>query len=200
MITASGLTKRLGRTVAVRAVDFNIAPGECVCIFGPNGAGKTTLLKLAAGILRPSAGRLLIEGGPPRSVRARIGYLGHDTYLYPHLTAAENLRLFAGLYGAPAPRAAEALEWVGMAAKSEKPAGELSRGEAQRTGLARAMVNDPDYLIVDEPFSSIDLEGVDTLAPLLRRAGRTVLVATHDLGLGESLADRVFKMQAGKLA
>ncbi|MGH2772699.1 MAG: ABC transporter ATP-binding protein [Actinomycetota bacterium] len=199
MIAARGLSRRLGRVTAVYPADFEIETGSCIAVFGPNGAGKTTLLKLIAGLLRPSTGTVEFNGKPPRAVRAGIGYLGHEPYLYPQLTAEENLRLFAGLYRVKPGAAAEKLAEVGMETRAGRPVGELSRGEIQRCGLARALLHDPDYLIVDEPFSSVDSAAVKSLAALLKRPGRTVLISTHDRALGESLSDRVIEMASGRL-
>ena len=200
MIAARGLSRRLGRVTAVHPADFEIEEGACVAVFGPNGAGKTTLLKLIAGLLRPSAGTVEINGKTPRALRADIGYLGHEPYLYPQLTAEENLRLFAGLYRVSAGAAAEKLAEVGMETRAGRPVGELSRGETQRCGLARALLHDPDFLIVDEPFSSVDSAAAGSLAGLLRRPGRTVLLSTHDRALGELVSDRVVEMTSGRLS
>ncbi len=165
-----------------------------MALIGPNGSGKTTLLKLIAGILRPTAGSILIEETVPRAIKGRIGYLGHDQFLYPFLTSIENLRFWCTLYDTPASRAIDVLEQVDMTHRKDALAHGLSRGEAQRLALARAVIHDPDYLLLDEPFTGLDEAGAEIVAGIIPRPGRTVVMASHDLGRARALATTVFEM------
>jgi ABC-type multidrug transport system ATPase subunit len=197
------LSRRFGSTRALAGIDLDIPTGETAVIFGHNGSGKTTLLKLVAGLLRPTSGEVLVDGRPPRAKRGRLGFLGHDLYLYPHLSALENLVLFARLYdvgAASAPgRADAALAAVGMTHKKDALVHTLSRGEGQRVALARAVVHDPDLLLVDEPFSGLDEASAAALPSLLKREGRTLVVATHDTERGKAIADRIVVLEQGRV-
>src|SRR6202022_622162 len=130
------LTRRFGAARALSGIDLDIPTGETVVIFGHNGSGKTTLIKLIAGLLRPTSGEVLVDGKPPRESRGRLGFLGHDLYLYPHLSVSENLVLFARLYDVGSAEAREALEAVGMPHKKDALVPTLSQGEGQRVALA----------------------------------------------------------------
>ena len=188
-ISARGLEKRFGRSAALRGIDLEVPSGSCLAVLGPNGAGKSPLLRLVAGLARPTAGTLQVAGLAPtsRRARARIGYVGHATLLYPMLTAFENL-LFAGrLYGVeePAARAHVLLEEEGLAAVATRSVGELSSGMAQRLSIARSLVHDPSLLLLDEPFSGLDPGSADRLARRiinLRDERHTLLLVSHDLG------------------
>lgn len=199
MISAVNVSKRFGRIWALRDVTLEVSGGETLVVFGANGAGKTTLLRVVSGLMRPTSGAVAIDGGDPRAHRARIGYLGHDPYVYPHLSAAENLAFFARLYGVPAARADEALERVELAAKQDWLVWTLSRGEVQRVALARAVLHDPEVLLVDEPFAGLDEASAASLPGLLKREGRTLVVATHDVERGKAIADETATLEAGRL-
>lgn len=199
MISARKLSRRYGSTLALAGLDLDVPEGQTLVIFGHNGSGKTTLLRLIAGILRPSSGEVLVAGGTPRAARGRLGYLGHDLYLYPHLTVGENLTLFARLYDAGPAQASAALASVGLSRKRDALAHTLSRGEGQRVALARATLHDPDLLLVDEPFSGLDEESAAALPAILLREGRTLVVATHDTDRGKAIADRIVTLQRGRL-
>lgn len=198
MIAVRKLSRRYGATRALTGVSFDVPAGETMVVFGPNGSGKTTLLKAMVGLLRPTSGEVLIEGKAPRAVRGRLGYLGNELYLYPHLTVAENLALFARLYDRDAAGATRALEAVGMTHKAESLAHTLSRGEGRRVAVARATLHDPDYLLVDEPFSGLDEASATALPGILQREGRTVVIATHDVDRGKAIADRVITLERGR--
>lgn len=198
MIVVRKLSRRYGATRALTGVSFDVPAGETMVVFGPNGSGKTTLLKAMVGLLRPTSGEVLIEGNAPRAVRGRLGYLGTELYLYPHLTVAENLALFARLYDRDAAGAARALEAVGMTHKAESLAHTLSRGEGRRVAVARATLHDPDYLLVDEPFSGLDEASATALPGILQREGRTVVIATHDVDRGKAIADRIITLERGR--
>ena len=207
MIALEAVTKRYGSAVALRSVDLEVGEGEAVALFGHNGSGKTTLLKLVAGLLRPTAGTVTVAGCQPRDVRGRIGYVGHEPYLYPYLTVWENLAFFARLYDVPAgsarggaePSLLALLEQVGMDHKRESLVHTLSRGEIQRVSLARALLHDPDVLLADEPFSGLDPAAAATIPALLRRPGRTILVASHDRDQAMAVCERAVTLELGRI-
>lgn len=202
MIVLEGVTKRYGAAVALRSIDLEVAEGEAVGVFGHNGSGKTTLLKLMAGLLRPTAGTVTVAGSQPRAVRGRIGYVGHEPYLYPYLSVGENLAFYARLYGVPAAGGSllpELLERVGMGGKREALVHTLSRGETQRVSLARALLHDPDVLLADEPFSGLDPAAAAALPALLRRDGRTIVIASHDRGQAMAVCDRAVTLELGRI-
>jgi heme exporter protein A len=177
-----------------------------VAIIGPNGAGKTTLIRVIATLMRPDEGELRVAGEPcperARHARAAIGYMGHDPLVYPDLTARENLELFAALYGVPAPgpRIDALLDRVGLLARSLDPARSFSRGMAQRLGIARMLLHGPRLLVLDEPYSGLDVAGADALdRELAPGLGRTLVVVTHEIDRAHALADRVLVMRSGKV-
>ncbi len=204
LIRGRGLEKRFGRSVALRGVDLDVRAGEALAVVGPNGAGKSTLLRMLAGLVRPSAGTLLLGGIPAGrpGARAQIGLVAHATFLYPQLTARENL-LFAGrLHGVAQPeaRAARLLEEEGLADAAGRAAGSFSRGMAQRLSIARALMHDPPVLLLDEPFTGLDRRAGDSLCArirALRAAGRTFLLVTHDLAQAAALADAALVLASG---
>lgn len=204
-IAARGVTKRFGRAAALRDLELEVAPGTSLVLLGPNGAGKSTLLRLIAGLSRPSEGSLEIDGRPAhhRETRARLGYVGHATLLSPSLTVRENL-IFAGrLQGLPSPRsrADERLEREGIGALAERPAAELSRGQAQRVAIARALIHDPALVLLDEPFTGLDGGAAERLVERLsglRTGGCTTVLATHALDSARALADRALVLASGR--
>jgi len=207
LVAARGLSKRFGPTQALAGVDLAVPAGAVLAVLGPNGAGKTTLLRLVAGLARPSAGRLAVAGeraGRP-AARARVGLVGHQTFLYPELTARENLLFAARLHRVPRAlgRAADLLREEGLAALADRPAGTLSRGTAQRLAIARALVHDPLALLLDEPFTGLDAASADRLAARIaaaRDAGRAVLLSTHDVARASALADTALVLSRGRAA
>lgn len=178
VLNATGVGKRFGRVVALRAVDIDLTEGETLLVKGPNGSGKSTLLRLLAGLTRPSAGSVEIEGRPPAAVRRSVGYLGHDPYLYPNLTAEENLSFYSKLYGLDESRGAAALSSVGLE-KWNRPVGQLSKGDTQRAAIARCLLHDPRYLLLDEPLTGLDRSGSELVLELMRSFSGTLVVATH---------------------
>ncbi len=207
MLSAEGLRHAFGegrgRVVALDGVSFNLTAGQTLAIFGPNGAGKTTLLKVLAGLIRPQVGSVRVAGG-----RRAIGWIGHQSHLYEHLTVRENLLFWAALYGVPAtrrgPRAAEVLGRLGMADRADQPVWSLSRGLAQRAAIAKAVIHDPRILLLDEPFTGLDLAAAAELRALLGElrgggaAGRVVVLATHNVDEGVELATDVAFQQRGR--
>lgn len=179
MIRARGLSRRFGDKRVVERLDLDLDAGGFLVVIGPNGSGKTTLLRLCAGLLAPTAGELRVETG-----RAGIGFLAHEPLVYRELTALENLDLYGRLY-----RVLERRERIGMLlerfglwnARNER-AGSFSRGMLQRLALCRALLHEPELLLLDEPFNALDAEGTELLGRELEEliGRRTFLVATHD--------------------
>lgn len=207
VVEARGLVKKFGFRTAVGPLDLRLAPGEFTVIFGPNGAGKTTLLRLLAGIARPTRGEVWIageqvgEGGG--EWRRRLGVLSHQSYLYPGLTATENLAFYARLYELDQhrERVRQALAGVGLAERAGDRVRDFSRGMQQRLALARTLLHDPSVVFLDEPYSGLDPHAAALLRGVLERlrdAGRTVLLVTHNLSQGLELADRVVVQARGR--
>jgi heme exporter protein A len=204
-VSARGMEKRFGAVHALRGVDLEVPAGRTMAVVGPNGAGKSTLLRILAGLVRPTAGELEIGGqqrGGSGPGRARIGYIGHATLLYPELSARENL-IFAGrLYAVADPqgRADELLAEEGLEDLASRRAGTFSRGLCQRLAIARAIVHDPPLVLLDEPFTGLDRRSSDRLAQRLgklRDDGRSAVLVTHDLRQVSELADAVVVLAAG---
>jgi ABC-2 type transport system ATP-binding protein len=193
---------------ALQDLDLEARAGEILAYVGPNGSGKTTTLKLVTGLLKPDRGEGWVFGLPlaHRGWRYRVGFLPENPYLYDYLTPAEYLDYVGRLFGMPGPRrrdrTRELLALVGLERSANVPLRRFSKGMAQRAGLAQALVNDPELLILDEPMSGLDPIGrrlVRDLILELRRAGKTVLFSTHILSDAESLCDRVAVLRAGRL-
>jgi heme ABC exporter ATP-binding subunit CcmA len=199
-VRARGLVHRFGAQVALGPLDLEVAAGERLAVLGSNGAGKTTLLRLLATAVRPAAGSLelfgLDAGRQRERLRARLGYLGHQQGLYPALTALENLEFFATLHGLGRRPAMEALARLCLGPLAGQRVERLSRGQRQRLALARAVLHDPELLILDEPDASLDGEGRSVLAALVE--GRTVVMATHDTALAAQLCDRSLVLREGR--
>lgn len=200
LIRLERIVKRFGLVRALDRVDLEILAGQFTIIFGPNGAGKTTLLKVLASLSRPDSGR--ISATPPS--RGRVGYLSHQSLLYQDLTGEENLELFGALYGVKRPleRARHLLDRLGLAKASDRVVRTYSRGMRQRAMLARALINDPELLILDEPFSGLDIHGSKLLEEMLAGAkaeGMTIVLVTHQVQHGYRLADRAVVLFQGRV-
>ena len=179
------MTRRYGERTALAGLSVTVASGQTLAVLGPNGAGKTTLLRLLATLLRPHGGEVRVLGHalPDESwaVRGRIGLLGHDPLLYRELTARENLRFHAALHGVAAERIDELLGTVGMERRADEPVRTLSRGMVQRVAVCRALLHDPELLLLDEPAANLDPAARELVAPLIGRAsGRTRVIVSHD--------------------
>lgn len=208
-VEAAALGKRFGRTSAVDGVTLSIEAGGATALVGPNGAGKTTFLRLCANLLRPTSGEIRVLGLDPRSegpaVRRRIGFLGHESLLYPDLTPNENLLFYARLFGVERPRrrVAELVERLGLTGWAHRPVRALSRGLTQRCALARVFVHRPALLFFDEPFTGLDADARETLIELLAgetRSGTTLVMTTHDLAAAARLCHSAAVLVKGRLA
>jgi heme exporter protein A len=207
-ITVEEVSRSFGRRRALSRVSFRAAQGEILGILGPNGAGKSTLLGILATLLRPTSGRVRYGGiadTEGMALRARIGVLGHDLFLYPELTARENLEFFAGLHAMPdvATAAAEALDRAGLGTRGDEPVSTFSRGMRQRVALERALIHQPRLLLLDEPFTGLDDASASALVGRLRelrQAGAILIVATHDLELADQLLDHALFLRDGRPA
>ncbi len=206
-ISASRLSKTFGRRIVLDAVDLEIMCGEAVALIGANGAGKTTLLGCLASLLRPSSGEVRWFGrlvGRDVALHRWIGMMGHQTGLYSHLTLRENLTLAARMTGVddPKDRAEKWLDTIGLAPHASSPAAQLSRGMRQRAAVARALIHDPPLLLLDEPFTGLDVPSADWLLELLaerRDRGQTICFVTHDQNEIQRLAHRVLELHDGKV-
>jgi heme exporter protein A len=208
-IQLHGLTKAFGHQVALRGVDLSLAEGEFLTLFGPNGAGKTTLIRIVASLTRPTAGTVRVRGQDlskaATAVRRDIGLISHNPLLYGDLTPDENLRFFARLYDLPQARSRidAALEQVGLAARRRDPVRTFSRGMVQRLAIARATLHDPAIMLLDEPYTGLDLQAADMLRAVLQELAaynRTVILTTHDLEQGLEMCDRAAILHRGRVA
>jgi ABC-type multidrug transport system ATPase subunit len=203
IVVADGLIKQFGRFAALRGVTAQFAVGKLYVIVGENGAGKTTLLRTIAGLAQQTRGSISVLGSSEiKSVRAQIGYMAHPSLLYDEMSGIENLIYFARLYGVPHTRCREVIAAVKLDPDLERPVGQYSQGMRQRMSLARAILNDPKLLLLDEPFSNVDHNSAKEMTALLanmRDQGKTIFVVTHQPGLLESIADEFVWMEAGKI-
>lgn len=210
MIETRKLVKTFGLRPVLRGVDLVVAPGEFMALFGPNGAGKSTLIRILAALSKPSAGLVRVGGCElPRqadAVRRRLGVVLHQPLLYDDLTARENLAFFARMYDLDdaSDRIDGVLKQVGLAARANDVVRTFSRGMQQRLSIGRALLHDPDILLLDEPYTGLDPEAAARLDGLLRAVvaarPRTILMTTHDLARGLALADQVAILNGGRIA
>ena len=204
MIRIAGLIKQFGPFAALRGITAEFAAGSLYVILGDNGAGKTTLLRSIAGLARPTRGSISILGNSEvRDACRDIGYMAHPSLLYDEMSGMENLRYFAGLYGiSDDGRSENVIRGVDLDPALPRPVGQYSQGMRQRMSLARALLNDPKILLLDEPFSNVDyrsaLEMVKLIAQL-RDSDKTILLVTHQATLLEDVADEFVWMEAGQI-
>jgi ABC-type multidrug transport system ATPase subunit len=204
IVSVNNLIKQFGRFAALRGVTADFARAQLYAILGDNGAGKTTLLRTLAGLSQPTRGTVNMLGSTdPRAVREQVGYMAHPSLLYDEMSGIENLRYFAKLYGIKDDQCCrEPIIAVKLDPDLARPVGQYSQGMRQRMSLARAILNDPKLLLLDEPFSNVDSRSAHEMAGLLalmRDAGKTVFVVTHQPQLLASIADEFVYMDAGKI-
>ena len=204
IIAVTNLVKQFGRFAALRGVSASFEASRLYGILGDNGAGKTTLLRILAGLVPPTRGEISILGKKnPREVCREFGYMAHPSLLYDEMTGMENLRYFARLYGLDnEARCAQVIAAVGLDPALERPVGQYSQGMRQRMSLARALLNDPKILLLDEPFSNVDIRSAREMVKLLggmRDQGKTIFVVTHQASLLEGAADEFIWMDAGQI-
>ena len=199
------LERLYGERVALTGVSARVERGQTLAVLGPNGAGKTTLLRVLAGLLRPHGGRAVVLGaelpGERWKLPGRVGYLGHEPLLYRELSARENLHYHARLHGVHAQRVSAVLSAVGMERRADDPVRELSRGMVQRVAAARAILHEPELLLLDEPRANLDPAAVEQLEPLIGRpSGRTRVLVSHDVRGALAEADAVLRLHQGRPA
>ena len=203
------LTKAFGHQAALRGVDLHVDEGEFLTLFGPNGAGKTTLIRIVASLTRPTGGVVRVRGEDlgkaGTSLRKHIGLISHNPLLYGDLTPDENLRFFARMYDLPDPagRIDAVLDQVGLTARRRDPVRTFSRGMVQRLAIARAILHDPSIMLLDEPYTGLDLQAADMLRAVLQElaaSNRTVILTTHNLEQGLEMCDRAAILNRGRLA
>jgi len=204
VVTVSNLIKQFGRFAALRGVTAEFSGGKLYAILGDNGAGKTTLLRTLAGLNQPSSGEVTILGASKfHDVCQQVGYMAHPSLLYDEMSGMENLAYFARLYGiTDGGRSAEVIRAVGLDPTLVRPVGQYSQGMRQRMSLARALLNNPKILLLDEPFSNVDLHSATEMVWLLagaRDRGTTIFVVTHQASLLEHAADEFVWMEFGKI-
>ena len=205
-VEAKHLSKVFGTRKAVDDVSFELPEGSFLSIFGPNGAGKTTLLRVLSTLARPTSGEALVAGvdvrEEPDEAREHIGFISHQSMLYPDLTAEENLLLYARLYGVEGPeaRVTELLDAVGLAHRKLDLVRTFSRGMTQRVSIARALVHDPDVVFLDEPYSGLDPHAVEIFDELIEsvRGDRMFVMVSHDLRKGFGVCTHALVMAKGR--
>jgi ABC-type multidrug transport system ATPase subunit len=203
-VVVTNLIKQFGRFAALRGVTASFAARRLYAILGDNGAGKTTLLRTLAGLNQPTRGSVSLLGTTDlRSIRPQIGYMAHPSLLYDEMSGIENLRYFSRLYGRNDERRCEqVIEAVKLDPKLSRAVGQYSQGMRQRMSLARALLNDPKILLLDEPFSNVDIGSAREMVKLLatmRDEGKTLFVVTHQASLLEAAADEFVWMEAGQI-
>jgi len=203
-IIVTNLVKQFGRFAALRGVNATFAAGRLYAILGDNGAGKTTLLRSFAGLALPTRGTISMLGASNlREVCSQLGYMAHPSLLYDEMSGMENLRYFARLYGiVDDQRCENVIRVVKLDPTLERPVGQYSQGMRQRMSLARALLNDPKILLLDEPFSNVDMRSAREMVGLLKQLrgeGKTLFVVTHQAPLLEGAADEFVWMEAGQI-
>lgn len=213
VVELRNVSKTFGTFIALRNITLTITSGTINVLLGENGAGKSTLLRLLAGLSAPTQGTAQVFGAPPGEQRHRLAYMSHASMLYDELSASENLKYFARLHSnggcACAGSAEMALRAVGLDPSLTKPLSEYSQGMRQRASLARALQSDPELLLLDEPFSNLDVTGAQHMVELLAdfrtwpvqgsTTGRTILLTTHQAHLASPIADRTLTLTGGAL-
>jgi len=208
VIQVRQLTKRFGPKVVLNKLAFNVPQGEFVALIGPNGAGKTTLLRILSSLAKPTIGEVSVAGfhlpGQAASVRQKLGVVSHLPLLYGDLTATENLLFYGRMYDVPGlnVRVQEVLQLVGLLHRSDDLVRTFSRGMQQRLAIGRAVLHNPDVLLLDEPHTGLDQDACDMLDGVLRDvavSGRTVVMTSHDFVRVQNLASRFDVLSRGRI-
>jgi heme exporter protein A len=200
-----GVGRAYGERIALAGVTLSLAAGRTLAVLGANGAGKTTLLRILATLLRPHAGEVRVLGcalpGEAWKARGRIGLLAHEPLLYRDLSARENLRFHGKLHGVAPARGEALLDAVGLARRGDEPVRALSRGMAQRVAICRAVLHEPELLLLDEPLANLDPGAAEAVSPLIGRgAGPARVLISHDVEAGLAEADLVLGLRGGRPA
>jgi heme exporter protein A len=202
VIAAESLSVVFGSTVAIDDLNVEIGPGV-TGLFGPNGSGKSTLLRVVAGLLRPTSGRVTIDGVPdPGRIRWIVGYAGHNSGLYRDLTVRENLSLFARLYGVPDERVGSVVGALGIEMHANTRVADLSAGFVRRAAVARAILHEPAVLLLDEPYANLDDDAAELLSDAVkawRAPGRSAVIATHGAKKVKRFADAGVILRDGRV-
>jgi len=203
VLEVDGLARHYGEREALTNVSLTLEAGRTLVVFGPNGAGKTTLLRVLATLLRPHSGSVRVLGAsiPDEAwaIRGRVGLLGHEALLYRELSPEQNLSYHARLHGVGSERVEEVLEAVAISKRAGEAVRNLSRGMVQRVAVARAVLHQPDLLLLDEPYSNLDPAAVELVAPLIGPgSGRTRVICSHDPSGGLAEADLVLGLREGR--
>jgi len=208
MIEIKRLTKQADNKLILRGVDLSIKKGETVAILGPNGAGKSTLLKVLATLIKPTSGQLLVNGlelrKNQREIKKILGYLPHSSLLYDHYSPLENLVFFGNIYGVKdvEQKARKLVKDVGLSFFLNEPVKIFSRGMIQRIAIARAIIHDPEVLLLDEPHTGLDQGAISILNNVIlsmKEKGTTTLMVTHDFKQAAEICDRVIIVKNGKI-
>jgi heme exporter protein A len=202
------VSKQFGIFQALSGVCLRVEPGNSILLYGPNGAGKTTLLRVLSTLARPSEGKVLYDGADVHAnstaAKAAIGFVSHTTFLYGELTARENLEFVGKLFGLThlSQRVAAVLDVFNLRERAETPVRELSRGYQQRVSLARAFLHDPQFLLLDEPFTGLDAASTESLEGVMRDLqgqGKALIFSTHSFDQGAAIARRLVALEGGKV-
>jgi len=205
-IDVRGVTRRFGATLALRQVSTSFEAGTLTFLEGPNGAGKSTLLAIVGTVLQPSSGSVWYEpfGSDQAQARRHIGWVAHESHCYRELSGRRNIELVAQIHGVEnaAAQVDRVIGRVGAEPFAERPVGTLSRGQRQRIALARALVHDPGVLLLDEPWTGLDVASVDRLEAVIREEvarGSLVVAVTHGTGTAERLGARRLRIEGGRV-
>lgn len=206
MIAIEGLNKTIGEKTILRNISLQVNKGETLGILGPNGAGKSTILKIIGGLMKPTSGTVEINGHKlkdnPMEIKRKIGFLAHNSYLYDYFSPLENLIFFGKLYNLDncEVKAKELIREVGLTYFMHEPVRSFSRGMIQRLAIARAIIHDPEILVLDEPHTGLDQQAVKLLNNVIlkmKEKGSTILMVTHDFAQTVETCDRIVIMKHG---
>ena len=208
VVRAAHIGKSIDERPVLKDLNLEIGAGQYVAVIGPNGAGKSTLLRIIATLVPPSTGQVFLFGHAAdhsgARLRAKIGFIGHQSMLYRDLSAKENLEFYAKLYGLknPTKRARQMLQMAGLSDRANDPVKVFSRGMLQRAAIARALLHDPELILADEPFTGLDAPSIQAMEQLLgdlNTAGKTIIMVNHDIEQSLHLADRAIILRGGRI-